>query len=345
MAEDMPGRVREAISRNPFFLAPMAGVTDAAYRTQCRLHGATRAYSEMVSVAGLAYASERTWELVVPAEREPSISVQLFGSKPDQFASAVCAVEDRVGDRLSLIDINMACPARKVVTKGEGSALMQDPDLAQRIVRAAVAHAHVPVTVKIRSGFLAGERSAPEFARCLEDAGAAAIAVHGRTAKQLYTGSADWSVIDEVARCVEVPVIGSGDVFTARDACRMLRETAADAVFIARGTYGNPWIFEDALTLLAGGEPPERGPLERLGALRRHLALTNELVPRAIARARTYATWYLKGMPHAAFWRGRVVRCGDYDAFRDLVGEIERDVLACEAAAAAGEPLPEPPGR
>ncbi len=336
--------IRALVSDQPFIMAPMAGVTDAAYRTMMRAHGARLAYSEMVSVAGLAYASERTWELVLPAPCEPSIAVQLFGSKPDQFGSAVEAVEERVGERLALIDINMACPARKVVTKGEGSALMNDPDLAAEIMRSAVSAAHVPVTAKIRMGFASGERTAPEFARVLEDAGAAGIAVHGRTARQLYTGRADWSVINEVARCVSVPVIGSGDVFSARDACRMLDETAATAAFIARGTYGNPWIFDDALAFFERGvEPPEHGPRERLGALREHLALTRDLVPRAIARARTYATWYLKGIPHAAHWRGRVVRCTGYEAFCSLVDEIEADLAACERAAAEGAPLPEPP--
>ena len=183
-----PDVIRARLAERPFLMAPMAGVTDAAYRIQMRRHGAPLAYSEMVSVAGLAYASERTWE-------EPSIAVQLFGSKPEQFASAVEAVEERVGEKLALIDINMACPARKVITKGEGSALMDNPLLASAIMKAAVSRAHVPVTAKIRIGFHTGDRVAPAFAEMLEDAGAAAVAVHGRSAKQLYTGAADWSII------------------------------------------------------------------------------------------------------------------------------------------------------
>ena len=326
-------QLRSSYSEHPFIMAPMAGVTDGAYRVMMRRHGAPLAYSEMVSVAGLHYASERTWELVLPAAEEPSIAVQLFGSKPEQFAEAVEAVEERVGDRLALIDINMACPARKVITKGEGSALMDDPLTAERIVRAAVSRAHVPVTVKIRTGFHSGERVAPAFAEMLEGAGAAAVAVHGRTAKQLYTGTADWTVIDEVAHAVAIPVVGSGDVFTAADAARMLGETAASAVFIARGSYGNPWIFRDARALALEGTPvPEHDARERLTALREHLALTHELVPRAMARARTYATWYLKGLPHAATWRGRVVKCSTYEEFRALIDEIERDVEAHEEA-------------
>lgn len=321
--------IRALLHEQPFLLAPMAGVTDAAYRIMCRRRGARLAYSEMVSVAGLAYASNKTWRLVLPEDEEPQICVQLFGSKPEQFAGAVEAVQERVGSRLTLIDINMACPARKVITKGEGCALMETPARAEEIVRACVAAAQVPVTVKMRSAFTTGERTAPELARRLEAAGAAAVAVHGRSAKQLYTGNADWTVIDDVARAVDIPVIGSGDVFSAADASRMLGETAAEGVFIARGTYGNPWVFDDALKLTrAGEEPTERGFTERLDALREHLGLTHRYLP-LMSRARTYATWYLKGMPHAASWRGNVVRCSTYEEFMALVDEIEADVTAC----------------
>lgn len=346
MDQTLAARVlRARYERMPFLLAPMAGVTDAAYRIMCRRRGAESAFSEMVSVAGLAYASNKTWRLVLPADEEPEICVQLFGSKPEQFAHAVAAVQERVGDRLTCIDINMACPARKVVTKGEGSALMENPDLAAAIVRAAVAEAAVPVTVKIRRGFAAGSRTAPGFARVLEDAGAAAIAVHGRTAKQLYQGQADWSVIDEVARSVSVPVIGSGDVFSAGDAARMLATTAASAVFVARGTYGNPWVLGDARSLaLEGISVPVRGWHERLAALREHLGLVHELLP-FMARARTFTTWYLKGMPHAAYWRGRAVRATAYEDFLALVDAIEDDMRSCDAALAAGASLPDPPGR
>ena len=336
-------RLLGAYAEQPFLMAPMAGVTDPAYRIMCRRRGANLAYSEMVSVAGLAYASNKTWRLVLPADEEQQICVQLFGSKPDQFASAVAAVEERVGDRLSLIDINMACPARKVVTKGEGSALMRTPDLAEKIVEATVGAAHVPVTVKIRKGFYAEDRNAATFAQMLEGAGAAAVAVHGRCATQLYTGQADWSVVDEVADAVEIPVIGSGDVFSAEDAAEHLQSSGASAVFIARGIYGNPWVFGDARALALDGTPvPSRSSVERLEALREHLTLTHELLP-LMSRARTYASWYLKGMPHAAAWRAQVVRCSTYEEFMALVDDIERDVVVCEAALAAGEPVPAHP--
>lgn len=339
----MQAKLADHYREQPFLMAPMAGVTDAAYRIMCRRRGAKLAYSEMVSVAGLAYASDKTWRLVIPADEEESICVQLFGSKPEQFESAVAAVQERVGERLALIDINMACPARKVITKGEGCALMEDPDTAEKIVRAAVSATEVPVTVKIRRGFRSEDRNAATFAQCMEQAGAAAVAVHGRCATQLYTGKADWAVIDEVARAVEIPVIGTGDVLSAEDAVRMLNTTAAAAVFIARGTYGNPWVFEDARNLWAEGTPiPERSSSVRLDALREHLTLVHDHLP-LMSRARSFASWYLKGMPHAAYWRGKVVRCTSYEEFMELVDSIECDVVACEAALAAGEAVPEVP--
>lgn len=333
--------LQEIYAQQPFLMAPMAGVTDAAYRIMCRRRGAELAYTEMVSVAGLSYKSAKTWVLVEPEPEEPQICVQLFGSKPEQFAFAVNAVQEHVGDKLSLIDINMACPARKVVTKGEGSALMKTPELAEDIVRSAVREANVPITVKIRKGYAAGENTAAEYAARMEQAGAAAVAVHGRTANQLYAGAADWSVIDEVAARVSVPVIGSGDVFSAEDAARMLQTTSANAVFIARGTYGNPWVFGDARALAFDGVfVPVHGAYERLEALREHLGLLHSTQP-FMARGRTFASWYLKGMPHAATWRGRVVRCTTYEEFMALLDEIEVDVTACEALLAEGRPLPE----
>lgn len=320
---DAVAQLRARYGAQPFLMAPMAGVTDAAYRIMCRRRGARTAFTEMVSVAGLAYESVKTWVLVDPEPEEPQICVQLFGTKPEQFAGAVEAVQERVGDRLTLIDINMACPARKVIKKGEGSALMETPDRAEDIVRTCVDHARVPVTVKIRKGFGGGDCTAPDFACRMEQAGAAAISVHGRTASQLYAGAADWSVVDAVARRVEVPVIGSGDVLSARQAVERLRTTGAEAVFIARGIYGNPWIFGDARDLALHGVPvPERSDMERLEALREHLTLLHQTQP-FMARARSFASWYLKGMPHAAAWRCRVVQCTSYEEFMALIDEME----------------------
>lgn len=311
---------------HPFMLAPMAGVTDPVYREICVEHGAPLCYSEMVSVAGLAHASEKTWELCDPAPGEPQIAVQLFGSRPEQFASGAAAVLDRLGDRLALIDINMACPVPKVFKKGEGSALMADPDRACDCLVNALrgVEGRVPVTCKIRAGIYQGEVLAPEFAKRLADAGASGVAVHGRAAKQFYTGSADWSVIRRVVEAVDVPVVGSGDVFEPEDAVRMLAETGCAGVFVARGSYGNPWFFERAYALLRTGELPAAPTAAvRLATLRDHV---RRFAARGshLARLRPVTCWYIKGMPGASSWRNRAMACemlADYEA---LLDDMER---------------------
>ena len=316
------------LAAHPFMLAPMAGVTDAAYRTVAVEHGAPLCYSEMVSVAGLAHASAKTWELCDPAPAEAQIAVQLFGSRPEQFAAGAERVRERLGERLALIDINMACPVPKVFKKGEGSALMLDPDLACACLRATLEGAgdDLPVTCKIRAGVVAGEVLAPEFARRLEDAGACAVAVHGRAAKQYYTGEADWSVVARVAEAINVPVIGSGDVFSAQDAVRMLRECGCAGAFVARGSYGNPWIFNQAETLLRTGELPAGPTLaERFAALRRHIGLAASRGDgRGMTRLRPVTCWYVKGLPSAAAWRNRAMECRTAEEFLALVDEMER---------------------
>lgn len=316
----------ERLSAHPFMLAPMAGVTDAAYRAVAVEHGAPLCYTEMVSVAGLEHASEKTWRLCDPAPQEAQVAVQLFGGRPEQFAPAARAVRERLGDRLALIDINMACPVPKVFKKGEGAALMADPGRACACLRAALEGAgpDLPVTCKIRAGIERGEVAAPEFARRLEEAGACAVAVHGRSARQLYTGAADWSVVARVAAALEVPVIGSGDVMSARDAVRMLEETGCAGVFVARGSYGNPWVFGQAEALLRQGRAPEPpSAAERLGALRRHIELAAELGGGSMARLRPVTCWYVKGLPGAAAWRNRAMACSTCEDFLGLVDEME----------------------
>lgn len=320
--------LRARLAANPFLMAPMAGVSDAAYRMMARAGGAALAYSEMVSVAGLHYGGTKTWELVLPHDPEPDIAVQLFGADPAQFLEATDLICERLGPRLALIDVNMACPVPKVTRKGEGSALLDDPARAARIVAACVSRAHVPVTVKVRSGRCSGEPEvAAEFARAMEQAGAAAVAVHGRTASQLYRGAADWGVIGRVADAVSVPVIGSGDVRSPEAAVRMLRETGATAVMVARGSYGNPWVFDDARRLL-GGVATEAPTIDRrLSALCCHVRLL-EATGAHLARARSLAGWYLRGMPNAAQWRERAMRCATVGEYLQMVEAIR---LAREA--------------
>ncbi len=302
-------------------MAPMAGVTDGAWRCMARAGGASLAYSEMVSVAGIHYASDKTWGLVLPCEAEEQVAVQLFGSVPDQFREAAAAVALRLEGRLALVDINMACPVPKVTKGGAGSALMDDPARAAKIVQACRSELKVPVTCKIRRGRREGAELAPEFARAMEAAGAAAVAVHGRFASQLYRGQADWGCVGRVAQAVSVPVIGSGDVRGADEAVAMLRETGATAVMVARGSYGNPWVFSQARDLLLGKEPQEPTTGQRIEAFELHLRLLGATGAH-MARARSLAGWYLKGLPHAAAWRNDAMRCDTLDDYLALAARM-----------------------
>lgn len=336
---DLRGRLEEA----RYLMAPMAGVSDGAYRLMARAGGAGLAYTEMVSVAGIHYAKstgeDKTWELALPAPGEPDIAVQLFGSKPEQFREAVAKVQERLRERLVLIDINMACPVPKVCRKGEGSALLDNPLLAAEIVSACVDEAAVPVTCKIRRSRHDGPEQAPEFARVLEDAGASAIAIHGRSASQLYRGSASWDAVRHVVEAVDVPVIGSGDVSDAARALRMRQETGCAAVMIARGSYGNPWIFSAARACEAGGEAPQPAPEMRLLALACHVRLL-AATGGHLARARSLAGWYLKGLPHASQWRSRAMSCVSLEDYLSLVGEVGRSLgLELDGLADAPEGL------
>ncbi len=315
------GSLGSRLGERALLMAPMAGVSDAAYRIMARAGGAGLAYTEMVSVAGLHYHSAKTWDLVEPDAFEPDVAVQLFGSEPDQFREAVSAVQERLGNRLALIDVNMACPVPKVTKGGAGAGLLDDPSRASEILRACVIEAVVPVTAKIRRGRTVGQDVSVAFARVLEEAGAAAIAVHGRYASQLYRGEADWSVVSRVVDAVGVPVIGSGDVADHASALRMRSETGCAAVMVARGTYGNPWVFGDTVPTIA----------QRLAAFSCHVRLL-DATGAHMARARSLAGWYLRGMPHAAKWRNRAMECVRLEDYISLADDLmersrEEDVL------------------
>ena len=242
---------------HPVLLAPMAGVTDEAFRTLCAEQGACLCYTEMVSSKALSYANEKTRHLLALAPGEELVAVQLFGHEPDTMAQQAAWVEEVLGERLAYLDINMGCPARKIAGKGDGSALMKNPELAAAIVRAVNKAARGPVTVKFRRGWTEGEETAVAFAREMERAGASAVTVHGRYAQQFYRGRADWGVIARVCEAVDIPVVGNGDVASGADAVRMREETGCAAVMIGRGAEGNPWIFAQARAALAGdSEPP-----------------------------------------------------------------------------------------
>ena len=316
------GSLGERLAASPFLMAPMASVTDAAYRMIMRAGGAALAYTEMVSVTGIHYASEKTWSLVEPNAGEPDLAVQFFGADPDHFREAASKLGEHVGDKLALVDVNMACPVPKVTRGGAGSALLDEPELAARIVRVLCEELDVPVTVKIRLGRKPDQLVGVDFARAMEAAGAAAIAVHGRVASQMYRGESSAEGVAEVVRAVDVPVIASGDALDSPRAAALLERTGAAACFVARGSYGDPWAFENARRIRAGESPVEVTPAMRLAAFRLHVRLLGATGAH-IARARSLAGWYLRGVPEAAAWRERAMHCVGLDDYLALADELE----------------------
>lgn len=302
----------------------MAGVTDVAFRALCREQGADLAYTEMVSAKGLSYANDKTRHLIDLGEGEREVAVQLFGHEPKVVADMAAWVEQELGDKLVLIDINMGCPARKIVTKGDGSALMKDVRLAAEIVSECKRAVEHPVTCKFRRGWSedAGE-TATQFAHAMADAGADALTVHGRFSTQMYRGDADWGTIARVKQAVGVPVVGNGDVKCGADATRMVGETGCDAVMVARAAEGNPWVFADvkaALDQQALPAPPS--PVERLQAAKRHVAMLAEAKGGRVAPMRKHAAWYVHGLPGAAAARGRFNECCTVDDFFDVFDDL-----------------------
>ncbi len=306
----------------PLALGPMAGVTDLPFRLLCREQGAGLVYTEMVSAKAILYRNKNTGELmrIHPAERP--IALQLFGSEPESVAEAAARIEDKPFD---ILDFNMGCPVPKVVNNGEGSALMKNPELAADIIRAVVRKIHKPVSVKIRRGFDLEHCTAVEVAKRLEDAGTSLIAVHGRTRSQFYSGQADWDCIRRVKEAVSIPVLGNGDVDSPYAAEKMLQETGADGIMIARAAEGNPWIFRDVRTFLETREIPAPPSLtEKYGLILRHLSLMEEYKGEytAVHEMRKHAAWYTSGMPNSASFRRQVNQCESGEELRSLLHTI-----------------------
>jgi tRNA-dihydrouridine synthase B len=318
--------VADILAQGRVFLAPMAGVTEAPFRGICKRMGAALTYTEMISVTGLHYNpySRASMELLRLDPAEIPAAVQVFGADPAVMAEQAVALVERLGDNVALFDINMGCPVAKVVAKGEGSALMQRPELAAAIVSAvSAAVAPLPVTVKFRRGWDEASANAVEFAQVMEAAGASAIAIHGRTREQFYKGRADWDTIARVKAAVGVPVFGSGDIFSAGDVVAMLDQTGVDAVMVARGAQGNPWIFREAKALLETGEAMARPSYaERIEMAREHgRALVALGGDHAVIRMRKHVGWYVSEMPGATHVRTRVNEAITYDELDALLVE------------------------
>lgn len=295
-------------------LAPMAGVADYAYRIMCREFGASYMVSEMVSAKGICYSDRKTAELCTVTDGERPMAVQLFGSEADFMAKAVEIVLQYEPD---IIDINMGCPVPKVVNTGAGSALMKDTDLAASITEAAVkAAGKTPVTVKFRSGWNADSVNAVEFAKALENAGAAALTVHGRTRDQFYSGSSDSGIIKAVKEAVDIPIIGSGDVTDLASCLKMYEETGCDLVMIGRGSYGNPFIFREIDSWFSGQPYTSPTVEEKMEVMLRHIRLIISLSEKseemAMHEARKHAAWYMNGCYGSAKFRGRCYQLSSY---------------------------------
>ncbi len=315
-------KIGEIEFESPFLLAPLAGITDAPMRRICSKQGAALTYSEMISAKGLWYKDKNTERLLHIYEDEGPVALQLFGCEPEIMSFAAAKLEERPN---VILDVNMGCPVPKVVKNGEGSALLKNPELAGEIIADMVKATDKPVTAKIRMGWDEHSVNAVEVAKILQQAGVAAIAVHGRTREQYYTGRADWDIIREVKQAVDIPVIGNGDVFSGQDAIDMMEQTGCDFVMIARGALGNPWIFAQAKALWNGDMLPQSPDIaQKREIIEKHfsdlLDLKGEYA--AVREMRKHIGWYLKGMPGAAAMRREINQITDASLLKEKIRRI-----------------------
>lgn len=304
---------------NNLILAPMAGVTDLPFRLLCKGQGCGLLYSEMVSAKAIIHNNKNTFELIKVEEKEHPIALQLFGSEPEIMAEAAKRLEEEDFD---FFDINMGCPVPKVVNNNEGSALMKNPKLAGQIVEAMVKAVKKPVTVKFRTGFTKETINAVPFAKIMESSGASAIAVHGRTREQYYSGKADWDIIRQVKEAVGIPVIGNGDVNSGKTAKALLDQTGCDGIMIGRGVRGNPWLFSQVLHYIETGEELEKPTIKELKEMilkHAKLQLKYKGEYTGIREMRKHIAWYTAGYPHSASLRSKVNSMETMDSLVDLL--------------------------
>lgn len=307
--------------KNPYILAPMAGVTDLPFRLLCKEQGAGLLCMEMISAKAIQYNNKNTKALLTIHPEEEPVSLQLFGSDPDVISEIAKRIEELP---FAILDINMGCPVPKIVRNGEGSALMNQPKLVHEIVSKTVKAIQKPVTVKIRKGFNDESINAVEIAKIIEDAGAAAVAVHGRTREQYYSGKADWDIIRQVKEKVSIPVIGNGDVVSGESALAMMRETGCDGVMIGRGAQGNPWIFSELVEYEKTGVMPNRPSNEELKEMMlRHARLQIQCKGEylGIREMRKHVSWYTTGLKNSAKLRGEINAVESYEELSNLLDE------------------------
>ena len=315
---ELPGKIA---------LAPMAGVSDFAFRHMCYRFGAAYAVTEMVSAKALVYNDVKTKALLYIPENDRPCGAQIFGHEPDIMGDAAALALQISG--ADAIDINMGCPVGKIVKSGDGSALMKDPELAGRIIESVCRSVSVPVTVKFRKGFDGGRINAVEFGCICEQAGASALTVHGRTRAQMYSGKADWDIIRDVKKAVSIPVFANGDVFSAEDAEHILRYTGCDGVMIGRGSFGDPWLFARANAAVAGEDIPPLPPLaERMDIAEEQICLLASYAGerKACVEARHQLPWYLHGVAHAGYYKQQLVRLESLEQLHEICRGIKKDL-------------------
>lgn len=319
---DMSWKIGNVRIENPFVLAPMAGVTDMPFRTLCKEQGAGLICMEMISAKAISFHNKNTIALMKIDPCEHPVSMQLFGSEPELMAEVAESIEDKDFD---ILDINMGCPVPKVVNNGEGSALLKNPELIVQIIKSVSSAIQKPVTVKVRIGFENAPVDIVEIARRAEDAGAAAIAVHGRTRQQYYSGTADWDIIRQVKEAVSIPVIGNGDVDSPLKAEALLKQTGCDGVMIGRAVRGNPWIFREMNHYFQTGELLSRPSSEEIREMilrhaRAQIALKGEFT--GIREMRKHVAWYTAGMRHSAGLRRASNTIESYEALQELLMKL-----------------------